>query len=165
MAHGTTAPDQVVALVAVCDLVTPAEHGEQLRARGVPGAEAAQEMRQFARGLHCSVVETAHLRDDRTVVLRDGLGWTSVVMGDAPHDPWETLDVAALTRDVLTVVLPDDAEETGQDHPWELFVTVLSWHGLGTTVQHLQGLPYLVALAPRVHARLADRADRAGRDR
>lgn len=60
----------------------------------------------------------------------------------------ETLD--GLTRDVLTTVLPDDAEETGEEHPWAWLAELARARGLDVTADDLRGLPYEVAFTDEV---------------
>jgi hypothetical protein len=55
-----------------------------------------------------------------------------------------------MTQAVLNTVLPDDAEETGESHPWAVFSAALADSGIDTTPEHLAGVPYLVLFSPRL---------------
>jgi len=68
------------------------------------------------------------------------------------------MTAAWIERDVLTVVLPDDAEQTGEGHPWEGLVDLLARAGVTETVERLREVAYEVRLGPAVLSRLtADR--------
>lgn len=57
-------------------------------------------------------------------------------------------------RSVLTTVLPDDAEVTGEDHPWEWLASLIGDHGVAVTPQQLKTAPYVVKFGPRLSALL-----------
>lgn len=72
------------------------------------------------------------------------------------EDPWADLTVAAVERDVRNVVLPDDAEETPDEHPWKrLAQSSLGALGVETTSEELSRLPYDVVLSQRLRTRLS----------
>jgi hypothetical protein len=85
------------------------------------------------------VREFALLSDGREVTLLEGRGWTSSAR------PSEIFLTDAV-RNVLTAVLPDDAEETGDEHEWREFAGRLRDAGLTVTVAELRTLPYEVTL-------------------
>ncbi|MGH2377138.1 MAG: hypothetical protein ACRDGT_01530 [Candidatus Limnocylindria bacterium] len=101
-----------------------------------------------------SVSEFATLEDGRRVILHEdrGFGFGPVMRarrsgssgesgpGDIRGD--ETLE--SLTRDVLNVVLPDDAESSGEEHPWSWLADLARARGLDVTADDLQSLPYEV---------------------
>jgi hypothetical protein len=65
------------------------------------------------------VHEFAVLDDGRRLALHQGRGFsTSATHTTASH----------VERDVLTTVLPDDAEVTGEDHPWEWLASLIRIH-------------------------------------
>ncbi|HEV2810611.1 MAG TPA: hypothetical protein VGV93_09485 [Acidimicrobiales bacterium] len=101
------------------------------------------------------VSEYAVLDDGTEVVLHSARGFATVVLGSV--GVWHHLTAAGIERDVMTVVLPDDAEETGDNHPWEWLVSLLAHAGVTETVDHLRGLPYEVRIAPDVIFRLEPR--------
>lgn len=142
----------VHALAAVCDEVTLAD------ATGAYGVGTRrlnpEEGPDFDRSLHFSVLELAFLRDGRTIFLRGPFGWLSAPSRGSAESHWQDLTVDSVAHDALTVVLPDDAEETGDDHPWKAFVDLLSRAGVETTEPDLRAVPYHVVLAPRLHQRL-----------
>ncbi|HEV2070701.1 MAG TPA: hypothetical protein VGR26_12990 [Acidimicrobiales bacterium] len=98
------------------------------------------------------VSEYAVLDDGREVVLHSARGFSTIVHGSV--GVWHHMTAARIERDVMTVVLPDDAEETGEDHPWEWLASLLAHAGVTETVDHLRGLPYEVRIAPDVISRL-----------
>jgi hypothetical protein len=65
----------------------------------------------------------------------------------------ERMPVTHVVRNVYNVVLPDDAEETGEEHEWQRFAQRLREAGL-----RLPGmswaLPYRVNLSDRLRSRL-----------
>jgi len=98
------------------------------------------------------ISEYAVLDDGAEVVLHSDRGFSAMTHGSA--GVWDHMTAAGIQRDVMTVVLPDDAEETGEDHPWEWLVTLLAHAGVTETVDHLRELPYVVRIAPDVASRL-----------
>jgi hypothetical protein len=50
-------------------------------------------------------------------------------------------------RNVYNVVLPDDAEQTGDEHEWQRFEQRLREAGVGVTADQLRALPYRVFLS------------------
>ncbi len=124
----------VVRLGAECDLIR--ESGPELAFR---------------------VTEFADLADGRRLVLRADRGFTSRLRGpgaDEPGAAWRHETVAGLAADVLATVLPDDAEETGEDHPWEELAGLLRDRGVAVSAGELRRAPYAVELSDRVRARL-----------
>ncbi|HAS08982.1 MAG TPA: hypothetical protein DCS55_00430 [Acidimicrobiaceae bacterium] len=104
------------------------------------------------------VREYAVLDDGSEVVLHAERGFSAGVHGGEDADIWKHMTAAWIERDVLTVVLPDDAEQTGEDHPWEWLVDLLARVGVTETVERLREVPYEVRLGPVVLSRLvADR--------
>lgn len=56
---------------------------------------------------------------------------------------------------VLTTVLPEDAEITGEDHPWEWLASLIRGHGVVVTPEQLQAVAYVVEFGPHLSALLA----------
>jgi hypothetical protein len=129
-----------------------------LRSQGWPEPESGREVEQFTRALQWTVLEMAHLSDGRALLLRDPLGWLVGPSRGSAADVWAYLDVQAITRNVLNVVLPDDAERTGDEHSWDLFARTLAAQGVTAGVEDLRAVPYLVVLAPRVDERVTGQA-------
>jgi hypothetical protein len=170
---------EVVRLGAWCDVVTPDELGERLRAEAAsadplppdyvgwttfppPGPlgealveEAVEEAR---RSLSFHIEEFAVLADGRRVTLTDGRGFTTSALlstggAVAERDPWSHVTLAELEADVLTTVLPDDAEDTGEEHLWDVLAARLQEHGVEASPAELRALPYDVEFSDRVRAR------------
>jgi hypothetical protein len=93
-------------------------------------------------GTSCNVREFALLSDGREVTVLEGRGWMSSAR---PSEIFLT-DVV---RNILTAVLPDDAEETGDEHEWQDFAGRLRDAGFTVTVAELRALPYQVTLEVR----------------
>jgi hypothetical protein len=91
------------------------------------------------------------LDDGKSVILHRERGFSGTTNGD---DIWAQETVETIARDVLNVVLPDGAEITGEDHPWEWLAELLHAQGIDAVAQHLRGLPYEVVLTERVLQRL-----------
>jgi len=100
------------------------------------------------------VSEYAVLDDGSEVVLHAERGFSAGVQGGEDADIWKHMTAAGIERDVLAVVLPDDAEQNGEDHPWEWLVDLLARLGVTETVERLREIPYEVRLGPAVLSRL-----------
>jgi hypothetical protein len=122
-------PAVVVALGAWCDLDSPGEDS---------GGGA---------GTHFKVREFALLSDGREVTLLDDRGWGTSARLDQ-------ILITDFVRDVATTVLPDDAEETGEEHEWQRFEQRLLEAGVAVTLNELRALPYRVILSDRLRSGL-----------
>ncbi len=98
-------------------------------------------------GTSCKVHEFALLSDGREVTLLDDRGWTTSA-------PLGEISVTHVVRNVYNVVLPDNAEETGEEHEWQWFVQRLREAGVTVTPDELRALPYRVILSDRLRSRL-----------
>jgi hypothetical protein len=58
---------------------------------------------------------------------------------------------------VLTTVLGDDAEITGEDHPWEWLASLIQDHGVAVTSEYLQAVPYVLEFGPRLEELVQER--------
>lgn len=95
------------------------------------------------QGMRIDVHEFAVLDDGRRLALHQERGFsTSATRMTADH----------AERSVLTTVLPDDAEVTGEDHPWEWLASLIRSHGVPVTPEQLKAVPYVVELGPRLSA-------------
>jgi hypothetical protein len=141
----------VVAFVAVCDIVTPLQHFERLRAERWSISQARDECARFTRSLQFSVREVACTNDSGVIPLRERLGWGSQSNQLSADEHLRSITIRHITSSVLTVVLPDNAEQTGEDHPWSEFVATLAAAGVQTTAAELAALPYSVVFAPQLH--------------
>ncbi len=113
--------------------------------------------RESGPELSFRVTEFADLAEGRRLVLRAERGFTSRLHGpgaDEPGAAWRHETPAGLAADVLTTVLPDDAEETREDHPREELAGLLRDRGVAVPVAELRWVPYVVELSDRVRARL-----------
>lgn len=100
------------------------------------------------------VSEYAVLEDGSEVVLHSERGYSAGVRAGEVADIWQHMTADWIERDVMTVVLPDDAEDTGDDHPWDWLMGLLAQAGVVETVDRLREVPYEVRLRPRVLSRL-----------
>jgi hypothetical protein len=109
--------------------------------------------RTSERGLDIDVHEFAVLDDGRRLALRDDRGLTT----SAAH-----MTAGHAERSVLTTVLPDDAEVTGEAHPWEWLASLIRDQGVAVTPEQLRHVPYVLEFGPRLSALLTpgERQDR-----
>jgi hypothetical protein len=105
----------------------------------------SEPARNDQQGMNIDVHEFAVLDDGRRLTLHQDRGFSTSAM----H---MTADHAG--RSVLTTVLPDDAEVTGEDHPWEWLASLIGDHGVAVTPQQLKTVPYVVKFGPRLSALL-----------
>ncbi|MET7952140.1 hypothetical protein [Micromonospora sp. NPDC005324] len=130
-------PGRIVGLVAGCDL------------RGAYPEDAST--RSF------TVSEFAVMEDGRRVLLHAERGFTvtarstGVPGGVVPLV--ETRD--SITQYVLNAVLPDDTEESAEEHPWSWLAELARARGLDVTAEDLRGLPYQVVFTDIVTRWLA----------
>lgn len=61
-------------------------------------------------------------------------------------------DRASMESGVLTTVLPDDAEETGELHDWDWLAELARNRGVEITADDLRRLPYRVVYGERLSA-------------
>jgi hypothetical protein len=97
------------------------------------------------RGMDINVHEFAVLDDGRRLTLHQDRGFST----SATHMTAEHAE-----RSVLTTVLPDDAEVTGEDHPWEWLASLIGDHGVAVTREQLKTVPYVLEFGPRLSALL-----------
>lgn len=101
-------------------------------------------------GISFRVEEFAVLAEGRRIRLHADRGFTL----SAGVDPWQYLTLEGLEADVRATVLPDDAEDTGEDHPWEWLSELLRAQGIEASSEELRGLPYDVEFSDRLRARV-----------
>jgi hypothetical protein len=102
-------------------------------------------VRRDERGMDIDVHEFAVLDDGRRLTLHRDRGFgTSATHLTAQH----------LQSSVLTTVLPDDAEVTGEDHPWEWLASLIREQGAAVTPEQLKAVPYVLEFGPRLLALL-----------
>lgn len=170
-----TVSSPVIRLGAWCDLRTEEEERARLFADAAAYADTQPEPDESAqprpgsfagyvarhglpdeplldpRGLSFHVEEFAVLADGKRIRLHAERGFT---LG-GPAAMWQYLTPESLAADVLTTVLPDDAEETGEDHPWEWLADLLRRQGVDASPEQLRTLPYDVEFSDRVRERLS----------
>ena len=130
-------PVAVVGLGAWCDLDSPEEDSGG-------GAGTSFKVREFAL-----------LSDGREVTLLDDRGWTtSAPLGGTAGGQEVRMSVTHVVRNVYNVVLPDNAEETGEEHEWQRFAQRLREAGVAVTPDELRALPYRVILSDRLRSLL-----------
>lgn len=105
----------------------------------------AELARRDQQGMDIDVHEVAVLDDGRRLTVHQECGFST----SATH---MTADHAE--QSVLTTVLPDDAEVTGEDHPWEWLASLIRNHGVAVTPDQLKAVPYVVEFGPRLSALL-----------
>jgi hypothetical protein len=129
-------PASVVGLAAWCDLDLPEDDSG-------------------GGGTSFSVREFAQLSDGGEVTLLDDRGWTTSAPLRGTVDGREVrMPVSHVVRNVYNVVLPDDAEETGEEHEWQRFEERLREAGVAATPDELRALPYRVILSDRLRSLL-----------
>jgi hypothetical protein len=112
----------------------------------VVGLGAWSELaRRDQRGMDVDVHEFAVLGDGRRLTLHRGRGFSTSAT---------RLTAGQVESSVLTTVLPDDAEVTGQDHPWEWLASLIRNHGVAVTPEQLKAVPYVLEFGPRLSALL-----------
>jgi hypothetical protein len=116
---------------------------------------AREECARFASGLHWVVREVAITDASSVIALREHLGWGGYASQGGPAEHWNLITGESVTRDALTVVLPDNAEQTGEEHPWAEFVATLDAAGVASSEAELAAVPYAVVFAPRLREALA----------
>ncbi|SCF05018.1 hypothetical protein GA0070612_3324 [Micromonospora chokoriensis] len=130
-------PGRIVGLVASCDL------------RGEYPEDAST--RNFI------VSELAILEDGRRVLLHADRGFTltarSTGVSGGVVPLVETRE--SITPNVLNAVLPDDAEESAEEHSWSWLAELARARGLDATAEDLRGLPYQVVFTDTVTRWLA----------
>lgn len=154
----------MVRLGAWCDIETEDEARRRLleeAADGEDGQEAADGRAGPAPGrfvpapgmparspggIHFRVEEFAVLADGRRIRLHAERGFTL----SAGVGPRQYLTLESLEADVRTTVLPDDAEDTGEDHPWEWLGELLRVQGIEASPEELRTLPYDVEFSDRL---------------
>jgi hypothetical protein len=142
---------EITALFAVCDLITPIQRYEHLRREGWPPSDATSDVLQLDRTIYCTIQEFAVRRVGAAIPLRRRAEWGSHSSSGDAEDQWRRMSPESMTREVLNVVLPDDAEESGDDHPWGEFVEGLKSQGISVSAEDLRQLPYNVLFAPRLY--------------
>lgn len=156
----------MVRLGAWCDLETEQDARRRLTAQSAgappvdPDAEPGpglfvprpEETVLEPNGLAFSVEEFAVLADGRRLRLHAERGFGR----SAGADPWAFVTQAGLRSDVLTTVLPDDAEQTGEEHHWDWLAELLRAQGVEAQADELRGLPYDVEFSDRLRALVSD---------
>ena len=133
----STGPISVVGLGAWCDL------------------HSREEDAGCGTGTSFVVREFALLSDGREIALLDDRGWTtSAPLGGTVSGEEARMPVRQVVRNIYNVVLPDDAEETGQEHEWQRFAQRLGEAGIAVTSDELRALPYRVILSARLRSQL-----------
>jgi hypothetical protein len=112
----------------------------------VVGLGAWSELaRRDQRGMDIDVHEFAVLDDGRRLTLHQERGFST----SATH-----LTADQVESSVLTTVLPEDAEVTGEDHPREWLASLLRNQGVAVTPEQLKPVPYVLEFGPRLSALL-----------
>jgi hypothetical protein len=160
---------QVVRLGAWCDIETEEEARQRLLAEAASGDDRQEAVEGradpqpgrfvpgpgmpvlYPGGIDFRVEEFAVLADGRRIRLHAERGFGI----SAGVDPWHFQTLESLEADVRTTVLPDDAEDTGEDHPWEWLSELLRAQGIEASAEELRDLPYDVQFSARLRARVS----------
>jgi hypothetical protein len=145
----------------MCDLLTE----EQLIAELVdaPRGVVNDALTHLREGTSFNVSEWIELADGRRITLHNERGFSGQVFSygvtglPLQIDQWEHLTLEHLEASVLTTVLPDDAEVTGADHPWEWLAELAQRNGVEVTAADLRSVPYVVEFSDAVRDRLPQR--------
>ena len=117
---------RVVGLGAICDL--------------------RPQRSEEARSQSFSVSEFVTLEDGRRVILHEDRGFTIDWRSSSEsHESPESM-----TRNVLNVVLPDDDDESADEHPWSWLADLARARGLDVAAEDLRALPYEVIFTNEV---------------
>lgn len=99
------------------------------------------------------ISEFAVLDDGTEVTLHMDRGMSIALHGsDAASSGWTMMTVESLEVSVRTAVLPDAADEAGEEHPWAWLLALLEARGVHSTEAHLKTLPYEVRFGESVLA-------------
>jgi hypothetical protein len=110
----------------------------------VVGLGAWSELiRRHPGGIDVDVREFAVLSDGRRLALSEDRGFSTSATRLTPEHAEQS---------VLTVVLPDDAETSGEPHPWDRLAALIGGQGLPVTAEQLKRVPYVVEFGPRLSA-------------
>jgi len=93
--------------------------------------------------MNIDVHEFAVLDGGRRLTLHQDRGFST----SATH-----LTADDVQSSVLTTVLPDDAEVTGEDHPWSWLASLIQMQGVAVTPGQLKSVPYVLEFGPRLSA-------------
>jgi hypothetical protein len=130
-------PGRVVGLGAICNL---------------------RPLRPDPRDQDFEVSEFVTLEDGHRVLLHDGgRGLTIGARSTGERQPPDVrsgLTLESLTDGVLTVVLPDDEDDT-EPHPWSWLSDLARARGLNVTADELRALPYDVVFTDELRRWLA----------
>jgi hypothetical protein len=158
----------VVRLGAWCDIETEDEARQRFLAEAADGdggqevvdGRAGPQPGRFVPGpgmpalspggISFRVEEFAVLADGRRIRLHAERGFGL----SAGVDLWQCLTLKSLEADVRATVLPDDAEDTGEDHPWVWLSELLRAQGIEASSEELRGRPYDVEFSDRLRARV-----------
>lgn len=96
------------------------------------------------------VSEFAVLSDGREIPLVANLGWTAWPSAEY----WTTLTTTALEREIGNVLLPDDAEHSGETQDWAAHARRLNELGVPATPATLKQVPRHIDVAQRLLRKL-----------
>jgi hypothetical protein len=89
------------------------------------------------REVSVSIREVLEMDDLSRVVLKSDRGFGSRVFPGGPHG----VEAADLDSGVLMALLPDDAEESGEQREWERLAEIANERGIPITAAELMTLP------------------------
>ena len=132
-------------------------HVKCLFARCDIDPEAVQRADSDCASLHFRVEQFATRGDGRSISLGPGPAWSTSVsgIGDEEEEVWTYLSAVSIESNVRNVILPDDAEATGDVHAWVRLVDRLTSLSVETTAEELESMAYEVILSERLRAHLS----------
>jgi hypothetical protein len=89
------------------------------------------------REVSISILEVLEMDDLPRVVLESDRGFSSKAFPTGPH----SVEAADLDSGVLTALLPDDAEESGEQREWEWLADIANGRAISVTAAELRALP------------------------
>jgi hypothetical protein len=117
------------------------------------GARCGLEF-ESPKELRIRIVEFARLDDGTEVALQSERGLAIAAPTSARLA--DIVTSQCLEEGVRTAVLGDDAEMTGESHPWSRLVRLLHAQGIRCSIRDLQALPYEVRLGADLSAYVSD---------
>lgn len=101
-------------------------------------------------GVHFSISETVEFSDGGFAVSSDGRGWTVFLSGASPDVFFAQATRDSIIKGLRNCLLPDDAEETGEEIDWIPLVSELRKTGESIGKADLDSLPVSFVVSDRL---------------